>query len=156
MFWRNNLFSIVFHVLSPLAQNKYKSGFSVIQCEFQIFLYFLVQAFSPLTERLCIALHLSLWLFPLKLSLSPPLVPIHPTPTAEVKPYSWINLAAVWPNVHWHTSLHLSLSHDVYLSLGSSLPGGLLYRQMEGFNLYTKTMTSYWHYFTTLTWRFIL
>lgn len=105
--------------------------------------------------RVCSLSPFSLTL-PLKLSLSPPPCPIHPTPTPEVKPYSWINLAAVWPNVHWHTSPHLSLSHAVYLSFGPSLPGGLLYRQMEDFNLYTKTMTSYWCYFATLTWCFIL
>lgn len=59
--------------------------------------------------------HLSPSLFPVKLSLLPPLVPVHPNPTPEVKPYSWINLAGVWPNVHWHTSPHLSLSHTVCL-----------------------------------------
>lgn len=111
----------------------------------------LLEPFHPFTEP---AWSPSPFLFPLKLFLSPPWSP-HPSdpPIPEVKPYSGINLAAVWPNVHWHTSLHLS--HDVYLPFGSSLPGGLLYGQMEGFNLYVETMTSYWHCFTTLTWRFV-
>lgn len=40
----------------------------------------------------------------------------------------------------------LPLSHAVCLSFGPSLPGGRLHRQMDGCKLYTKTMTSYWHY----------
>lgn len=86
--------------------------------------------------RACAAGHLSI--SPENVPSGPPLVPIHPTPTPEVKPYSWINLAAVWPNVHWHTSPHLSPSHTVSLSCSPSLPGGLLHWKMERVNLYSK------------------
>lgn len=98
-------------ILIGFCNTHQKSHFSVLQRHERIFSSVLL-----ITSDWTLVCSLSPFsLFPLKLSLSPPLVPIHPTPTPEVKPYSWINLAAVWPNVHWHTSPHLSLSHAVYL-----------------------------------------
>lgn len=83
---------------------------------------------------------------PLKLSLSRLLVLIYPNPpTPEVKPYSWIILAAVWPNVHWHICPRSSLSFTPFVSSWAllSLETCCTGRRSA---LHKR---SYWQYFTT-------
>lgn len=82
---------------------------------------FLFQAVSPASglfgslSPFCLTLHPQTFSF-----TNPCPCPSNP-PTPEVKPYSAINLAAVWPNVHWHTSPQFSLSLTLFASLSGHL-----------------------------------
>lgn len=108
---------------------------------------------SPTTELLCLAFHL------FSLPLPPETFPLTTPCPHPSSPHPWGETLLVdkfSSSVTQCSLTHFSAPLMLFVYLYPSLPWGLLYRRMQGFRLYTKTVTPYWHHFANFNMAFHL